>query len=207
MNNEIKKILEGVKDGEQVLSYIGELEEKVDILQKRIEDNDEGHHHECHCHDSHDESCHCHDGNHDEGCHCHDNEENEWEEIKTPYENKLTVKDWEELLKNDKIFTVDALKLVKRMRHIAAPVSYMELADTFGLGAVYYGVESCKLAIKLISFVNTDNLKEEEYWTILFNAWKSKNEYETEIYALRPELYEALGNVDLSKVPLREHEI
>ena len=187
MDNEIKHILDGVKDGDKVLNYIEALEEHL-----------EHHHHH------HDGDCDCGDDCH---CHDHDDEESEWEEIKTPYENKLTVKEWEEFLKNDKIFTEDALKLVKRMRHIAAPVSYMELADTFGLGAMYYGIESCKLAIKLVSFVNTDNLKEEDYWAIIFNAWKSKREYETEIYALRPELYEALGNVDLSKVPLRENEI
>jgi len=196
MDNEIKHILDGVKDGEKVLNYIETLEEHLE--------HHHHHHHngECDCGDD----CHCHDDDHGE-CHCHDDGESEWEEIKTPYENKLTVKDWEELIKNKQIFTEDALKLVKRMRHIAAPVSYMELADTFGLGAVYYGVESCKLAIKLISYVNTEKLKEEEYWAIIFNAWKSKREYETEIYALRPELYEALGNVDLSKVPLRENEI
>lgn len=186
MRDDIKNILENTQDGDKVLQYIEELEEHLK------------HHH----HHHHDDECNCGDERH-----CHDEEESEWEEIKTPYENKLTVKEWEELIKNDKIFTEDALKLVKRMRHMAAPVSYMELADTFGLGAMYYGIESCKLALKLISFVNTDGLKETEYWTIIFNAWKSKREDDTEIYALRPELYEALGNVDLSKVSLRENEI
>jgi len=198
MNDEIRDILSDVKDGDKVLAYIEALEE---------------HHHKCHCHDDDDHECSCghhheHHGHGDEcDCGCHDKEESEWEEIKVSYENKLTVKDWEELLKNPQIFTEDALKLIKRMRHISAPVSYMELADTFGLGAMYYGIESCKLAIKLLSFVNKENLKESEYWAIIFNAWKHKSEYDTEIYALRPELYEAIGNVDLSKVPLRENEI
>ena len=179
MNNEIKNILNRTQDGDKVIRYIEELEHHLE------------HHH-------HGEDC---------DCGCHDEEEDEWEEIKTPYKSTLTVKDWEKLLKNPEIFTIDALKVMKRMRHISAPTSSMELADTFGLGAMYYGIESGKLAKRLIPYVKADNLKETEYWAILFNGWRSKETYNTEIYALRPELYEAIGNVDLSNIPLRENEI
>lgn len=176
MNEEIINILDGVKDGEKVLAYIEALEEHF-------------HHHH------HGEDCECG---------CHDEEEDEWKEIKTRYKNALTVKDWEKLLKNEKVFTKDALIVMKRMRHIAAPTTSMELADTFGCGAVYYSNETEKLAERLLPYVKADKLTENEYWTILFNGWETEAE---RCYAIRPELYEALGNVDLSAIPLRENDL
>lgn len=145
------------------------------------------------------EYCHC-----DCDCDCEDDEEEyEWEEIKTGYESTLSVSDWEELLKNPEIFNQDALKIMKRMRHIAAPTSSMELADTFGIGALYYSLESEKTAEKIIEKLGLKNV--DKPWAALFKGWNSTQLYNTRIYALLPELYEALGNVDLSSVPLREN--
>ena len=177
MNNEIKKILNGVKGGDKVLEYIEELEEHI-------------HHHH------HDDNCDC-------GCHDRDEDE-EWQEVKTDYKNTLMVKDWEKLLKNPEIFTVDALKVMKRMRHIAAPTTSAELADMFGLGAMYYKIELEELEERLLSVVKIKNTKEK--WAIVFNCWKNKHSDE-HIYGLCSELYEALGNIDLSNIPLREYEI
>ncbi|MCR5266533.1 MAG: hypothetical protein K6E29_08090 [Cyanobacteria bacterium RUI128] len=180
---EVENILSGVKDGDKVLNYIAELEE----------------HHHCHCHD--DEHEHHHEHHCD--CGCEDEEEDEWEEIKTGYKNKLTVEDWEELLKDKDLFNKDALIILKRMRHVAAPTSSAELADMFGLGALYYSLEMGKLAKSLCEKLNIDYLEDIERWSVLFVGWNSKDLYNTQIYALRPELYEALGNTDLSAVPLR----
>lgn len=192
MDNEIRSILDKTPDGQRVLEYIEELEEHI------------AHHHH------HDENCHCHDHEHDDdcdcGCHDHD-EEDEWQEIETGYKNKLSVKDWEKLLRDEKIFNRDSLVILKRIRHIAAPTSYMELADTFGLGAFYYEMEMDNLAKRLLPIVNAQNLKKPDYLSVIFNSWKNKNIPDDVINALRPELYEALGNVDLSKIPLRENQI
>lgn len=177
MNEEIRNILDGVKDGEKVLAYIESLEEHL-----------QHHHH-------HDDDC---------DCGCHDDEEDEWKEIKTPYKNTLTVKEWEKLLKDKNIFTKDSLIVLKRMRHIAAPTTSMELADTFGLGAYYYSMETDKLAERLLPFVKAENLEKTEYWSVLFQGWETDAE---RCFAIRSELYEALGNVDLSDIPLRENEV
>ena len=178
---EVEKILAEAKDGDKVLEYIEELEE--------------GHH--CHCHDDeHHHEHHC-------DCGCEDEDEDEWESIKTPYINKLTTEDWEELLKDRELFDKDALIILKRMRHVAAPTSSEELADMFGLGALYYSLEMGKLAEKLCIKLGIDYLEDIERWTVLFEGWRAKHLYNTQIYALRPELYEALGNTDLSGVRLR----
>lgn len=202
MDEEIKNILSEIKDGEKVLKYIDDLEEQIEELEEEIyeleddvndlEKESEQHHH-------HDENCTC-------GCHDHHEEEDEWEEIKTPYKNELTVKDWEKLLKEPEIFTVDALKVMKRMRHIAAPTSPMELADMFGFGAMYYKSEIENLTKRLAEKLNVNDLDKEYYWSLLLDGWKNKNT-EEEIYALKQELYEAIGNVDLSNIPLRENEV
>ena len=85
MDKEIKRILDRTPDGDKVLEYIEELEEHIT------------HHH-------HDENCGCHSHEHDDdcdcGCHDHD-EEDEWQEIETGYKNKLSVKDWEKLLRDE----------------------------------------------------------------------------------------------------------
>lgn len=180
MEKEIKNILDNIKDGDKVISYIEELEEHI------------MHHHH------HDGECEC-------TCHDHDEEE-EWSEIKTPYKNNLSVKDWEKLLKDETIFTKDSLILMKRMRHIAAPTSSMELADMFGYGAMYYKNEAEKLEQRLTQKLIINNLDKNYYWAIIFDCWKNKNTDE-QIFALKAELYEAIGNIDMSNIPLREQKI
>lgn len=178
---EIKNILSDIKDGNKVLDYIEHLEEHLE--------------HHCDC-GNHEEHHHC-------DCGCEDDEDNEWEEIKTDYESKLSVSDWENLLKDSEIFNIDSLIIMKRMRHIAAPTSSEELADMFGYGALYYSLEIGKTAERIIKKLG---LKiEDENWAVLLKGWKSTELYNTQIYALLPELYEALGNVDLSNIPLREN--
>ena len=179
---EVEAILSEIKDGNKVLEYISELEE----------------HHHCHCHDEHE-----HNHKHHCECGCDDEEEDEWEELKTGYINKLTVEDWEELLKDKEIFSKDALIILKRMRHVAAPTSSAELADMFGYGAMYYSLETDKLTERLSKKLNIDYLQDTERWSIIFQGWVSNEEHDTKIFALRPELYEALGNTDLSNIPLR----
>ena len=182
---EVETILTNIKDGDKVLEYIDNLEE---------------HHHDCKCGEEGHHHHHC-------DCGCEDDEEeyeDEWEEIETGYESKLSVNDWEELLKDRDIFNDDVLIVLKRMRHVAAPTSSAELADMFGMGALYYSLELGKAADKIIRKLNLQ-VNEEYNWAVLMKGWLSTELYNTRIYALLPELYEALGNTDLSQVPLREN--
>lgn len=179
LEKEIKNILINTKDGNKVIEYIEKLQNKIAHLEE-------------HCEHHHHENCECG---------CHDEEENEWQEIKTPYKNKLTVKDWENLLNDKTIFNKDSLIIMKRMRHIAAPTSNAELADMFGFGAMYYKMEIDKLAKRIEQKLNIADLKEYS-WSILFDGWENSDSSER-IFALNSELYEALGNIDLSTIALR----
>lgn len=193
MNDEIKNILENTENGEFVLKYIEELEKHI-----------HNHHHNENC------DCDCHDHEHEDNCDCgcHDhNHEDDWKEVQTPYNSSLSVKEWEYLLKNPMIFDKDSLIVLKRMRHIAAPTSYMELADTFGFGAMYYQLEIEKLTKRLLPYIKAEKLEKTYHWSTLFNSWQNKNVSDDMIFALIPELYEALGNIDLSNIPLRENQI
>lgn len=176
---EVKNILSEIKDGDKVLDYIEELEEHLE-------------HH-----------CNCEDNNHHCDCGCEDDEDNEWEEIKTNYESKISVSEWEELLKDKELFNKDALTVLKRMRHVAAPTSSSELADMFGYGALYYSLEIGKTADKIIKKLDLTDV--DEPWAVLLKGWNSAELYNTQIYALLPELYEAIGNVDLSSIQLRKN--
>ena len=187
----IIQILNSIDGGKEILDYITELEDN------QCECGDKEHHHDddCSCgHHHHDDDCDC-------GCH---DEEDEWNEI-TPknYTSKFTVKDWEELLKDTEIFDKDSLIIVKRMRHVASPTSSAELADMFGYGALYYSMEIEKLAKRIAKKFNITELEQTDIWAIVLVGWKNKNAYNDTIYALRSELYEAIGNIDMSSVPLR----
>jgi len=179
-NEEIQNILNEVKNGDKILEYIETLRNKIAHLEE-------------HCEHHHHDDCDC-------GCH-HDNDEDDWQEIKTPYKNSLTVANWETLLKDETIFDKESLVIIKRMRHVAAPTSAAELADMFGFGAMYYKMETQKLAKKIEQKLNIKDLKEFS-WSILFDGWENNISSE-KIFALRSELYEAVGNVDLSDIPLR----
>lgn len=192
MNKEqIIKILNSVDGGNEILDYITELEDN----QCKCEE-EEGHHHhdeECDCGHHHDDKCDC-------GCH---DEDDDYEDITPKDVKKITVEQWEELLKDKTVFNEDSLIIVKRMRHVAAPVTSADLADMFGYGALYYSIETDKLAERIADKLKI-KVKDDELWSIVLNGWRDKSHHsDNRIYALRPELYEAIGNVDMSKVPLR----
>ena len=187
---ELEQKLLSIKDGEEILEYIEELEEH------RCKCGEDGHHH--------DEDCDCGHHHDDCDCGCHD-EDDEYEDI-TPklVTPPLTVVQWEELLKDKSVFSEDSLIVVKRMRHVAAPMSYADLADMFGYGALYYSIEIEKLAKRLAEKLNILSIEKDDLWALIMNGWCDKSQYsDSRIFALRPELYEAIGNVDMSKVPLR----
>ena len=192
MNKEqIIKILNSVDGGNEILDYITELEDN------QCKCEEEGHHH-------HDEECDCEDHHHDGECDCgcHD-EDDDYEDITPKDVKKITVEQWEELLKDKTVFNEDSLIIVKRMRHVAAPVTSADLADMFGYGALYYSIETDKLAERIADKLKI-KVKDDELWSIVLNGWRDKSHHsDNRIYALRPELYEAIGNVDMSKVPLR----
>lgn len=180
---EIEKILISTEKGEEILEYIETLEAN------QCKCDDEHHNHHNHHHDK------------DCDCGCHDNEE-EWKEILSEQAlPDISVNDWEKLLKDDTIFTEDSRIIIKRMRHVASPMTFAELADMFGYGALYYSTEIDKLSKKICEVLNITQFENTDLWQILLNGWINSDD--TKIFALRPELYEAIGNVDFSNIPLR----
>ena len=183
-------VYQSMKDGEYWVRpykmWNEVIDEKGTLRFTIIKEEEEKHHHQ------HDEDCDC-------GCHEHEHEE-EWKEIEHNYTSKITVDDWEELLSNKNIFDKEALIVLKRFRHAASPLSYAELADMFGYGALYYEGIINKTAEKLVKHLQNKDIAKEEYWAILLNGWAG--EYGN-VYTLRDELYEAIGNIDLSNIPLR----
>ncbi len=183
---EVLKILESVEKADVVIEYINELEKNLCKCKDKESQHDE------HCHHHHDEDCDC-------GCH---NDDNEWVEIKDSFGRDLTVNEWENILKDSTCFSKDELKLLKRFRHVAIPTSAYELADQFGEGGAVWYTElinnignAVAKKLGLNDYINKDN------WFILFKAW-NKSDEGIIYYGLKTELYEAIGNVDFSKVNL-----
>ena len=175
----IESILKNVKNGSEIVEYIKELEEH------KCKCNDKDHHHD---HDDCD-------------CGCHDHEE-EWVEIEDKFPKDLTVEQWEKILLDKTCFSEDEKKLLKRFRHVAMQTSAYELADEFGGGGAYWYNELIKnignnvaKKLGLNEYINAEN------WFILFKCWNKPSE-DIRYYGLKSELYEAIGNVDMSNVDL-----
>lgn len=187
--NELETLLKNVENSEKILAYIEELEKN----KCKCKDKGEEHHH----HHHHDEDCDC-------GCH---EENDEWEEIEDRFKKDFSVSEWESVLKDKNCFSKDELKLLKRLRHVAMPTSAYELADQFGGGGAYWYGEIIKtLGNGAVKKFGLDEFKNKENWFIALKCW-NKPSQDIKYYGLKPELYEAIGNVDMSDVELWENHI
>lgn len=130
-------------------------------------------------------------------------------EVKTSYVNKMTVEDWDKLLKDETIFNRDSLIVLKRMLHGGnKATSSTSLSIKFGGSALYYSLEMDKLEERLLPYVNAENVPSTDRWTILFKGY-SDTIYSpmAETFKIRPELYEALLKLDLSDLPLYDERM
>ena len=137
------------------------------------------------------------------------NEKNPW--YPKDYSPGISVEKWKSLLDNDSIFTVDSLKVMKRMKDFGGEATCAQLSEKYGESAGFYNRISSALAQRVenatgCSMPPESNSGEDRYWPIIYLGKKAgKNVSGNFIWRLRPELSEALDKVDLSMVELYEH--
>ena len=125
----------------------------------------------------------------------------------TDYDPGLSVDDWRQLLKDESVFTIGALEIMKRIKDYGGMASCTQLAVKYGETKNFYNSGSVALARRVSDATGiTPNAREDgstQWWSILYTGRNAgKDEDGSFIWKLRDELSAALDKVDLSNIEL-----
>ena len=127
---------------------------------------------------------------------------NEWEP--TDYSPKLSIEDWENLLKDSDIFDEKSLKVMKCIKDCVGTASCTQLSRVYGDTINFYNTTSSNLAKRIVEKTGCPkpaSIKNNKWWPVLYLGRSAeKNEEGSFIWKLRDELSEALNKVDLSYI-------
>lgn len=127
---------------------------------------------------------------------------NEWEP--TDYSPKLSIEDWENLLKDSDIFDEKSLKVMKCIKDYGGTASCTQLSRVYGDTINFYNTTSSNLAKRIVEKTGCPkpaSIKNNKWWPVLYLGRSAeKNEEGSFIWKLRDELSEALNKVDLSYI-------
>ena len=127
---------------------------------------------------------------------------NEWEP--TDYSPKLSIEDWENLLKDSDIFDEKSLKVMKCIKDCGGTASCTQLSRVYGDTINFYNTTSSNLAKRIVEKTGCPkpaSIKNNKWWPVLYlGRAAEKNEEGSFIWKLRDELSEALNKVDLSYI-------
>lgn len=125
------------------------------------------------------------------------------------YTPGLTTEQWTQLLQDETVFTLESLKVMKRMKDHGGQATCRQLSEKYGRGTGFYIGVSTGLAQRVVKKTgcpapekDTENAK---WWPVLYVGRHAsvgiKGDY---MWKLRPELSEALEKADLSMISLYE---
>lgn len=125
------------------------------------------------------------------------------------YDPGFSVEEWVELLDNKSIFDDSALAVMKRMADMGGTATCSQLAKKYGGHWNYYNGKSQAAAERIIKAKGIPQLKREDgskmFWPILYKGKDADGSVEgVFIWTLHPALKEAIGKIDLSRIPLYE---
>lgn len=114
---------------------------------------------------------------------------------------------WIQLLNNPNIFTPDALAIMKRLSDAGGEATCKQLSQKYGESPNFYNTGSSRLAKRVWQAtdckVKNDDNENAKWWPILYvGKHVNKNTPGIYMWKLRPELSEALKEIDLSAIPL-----
>ncbi len=139
----------------------------------------------------------------------HNSDDESWFPNNHNYNPGLSVEDWIGLLNDKEIFNKESLEVVKRMDDIGGSATCKQLSGKYGELWQFYNSVSSTLAKRIQRKTNCpvlpDNLNENsKWWPILYVGKHNTNKdiAGSYIWKLRPELQEAIKNIDLSHIKL-----
>lgn len=135
-----------------------------------------------------------------------DDKDKNW--FPTDYTPELSVEDWKKLLNDPDVFTTSNLVIMARFQDFGGVATCKQLSDKYGESANFYNSGSSSLAKRIYEKtkcpVLAENSENSRWWPILYLGRYNddKNVSGVYIWKLRPELAEALKQIDLSAVKL-----
>ena len=132
-------------------------------------------------------------------------EEEGW--LPRDYTPGLTAEDWLDLLRDAEVFTLDSLKIVKRMKDYGGQATCRQLSVKYGGTSNFYNRGSSALAGRIAKktgcpLAETETGK-QKLWPVLYRGkYAESSEEGGFIWKLRGELSAALEQTDLSEIPL-----
>ncbi|MCD7854896.1 MAG: AAA family ATPase [Clostridiales bacterium] len=123
------------------------------------------------------------------------------------YTPGLSVEDWTALLNDNSVFTLNSLKIVRRMKDCGGQATCTQLAAKYGESVNFYNSGSTALAKRIAEKTGCTLMQTEDndykWWPVLYmGRVAEKDEEGSFVWCMREELSEALENTDLSYVPL-----
>ncbi len=123
------------------------------------------------------------------------------------YAPRLSVEDWAALLKDNTVFTVSALQIMKRIRDYGGVATCTQLSIKYGETANFYNAGSTALARRIVEKTGCEvqlrDTGNPTYWTVLYMGKEADAQTAgTFVWRLRSELREALDKADLTDIPL-----
>lgn len=122
------------------------------------------------------------------------------------YDPQISVEQWLELLRDNKVFTESALQIVKRFYDFGGEATCIQLSKRYGESINFYNKGASALAKRVAEKTGCEIPKRDDgnstWWPILFTGRYVSGEEGVFSWELRPELKEAIGKADLSAVPL-----
>lgn len=138
-------------------------------------------------------------------------EPDEWFPSADEYDPGIDADGWEALLKNQEVFTNQALEIVCRMRDHGGSATCTQLAQVYGETKNFYLTGSVELAKRVFGATGCplpDDVENSRWWPVLYvGRHAGKDEAGSYVWKLREELAEAMGRVDLSSVRLHPGEV
>ena len=113
--------------------------------------------------------------------------------------NPLTREDWKDLLNNKDVFTRTGLEIVKCWYEFPEGASCKQISNHFGGAAQRYNSYSINQNRKIADHLGFKhgNETDSKLWPIMFlGRWAVKGEAGKYLYKLRPELLEAISEMD-----------
>lgn len=130
---------------------------------------------------------------------------NEW--YPSDYSPKLSKEDWLEVLKDESVFTIPSLEIMKRIKELDGETTCEKLSKKYGKDPNFYYSESLSLGKRIHNKTNCpipkDKNEENKWWPILYLGKNIDKEISGSfLWKLRDELNEALNEMDLININL-----
>ena len=133
--------------------------------------------------------------------------ENKAEWFPQDYNPGFSEEDWIVLLNDSNVFTTGSLEIMKRLKDYGGEATCTQLSIKYGESKNFYNSGSTSLAKRIVEKTGCPVMQKDtensKWWPVLYMGRPANNDEEgSYVWKLREELFNALEQIDLSKISL-----